>query len=311
MPSPESTRGGSNAASRPCKSSGSKRSQARAGQFRSKQQCIRIIKVLDQAGSLKIIKKRGRLNITAHPSALNVLEKKALRYLNRRKTEDDRDEELIRGALESINKQSNTYIDINVNDNDSSEIQQILEEKKELLEPIGVVPGAKSVGTSRVGYQNVYGLPANISNNPHLDSLKEVADDLELDAFAFTEHRNNLKHKENRRYGLTQLFQGGEAMVRGIWSCNKHDNTEQYINKRIMEGGTGLVAFGELASCMSAANSGSDELGLGRWTLWSSEAETTTRQCFSLDTYHAKTTKVTLGRLTNSTAGTTSIKKSL
>ena len=89
---------------------------------------------------------------------------------------------------------------------------------------------------------------------------------MELNAFAFTEHRNNLRHKDNRRYGLSQLFQGGEAMVRGIWGCNKHELTEQYTNKRTMEGGTGLVAFGELASCMFTDNSGMDKSGLARWT---------------------------------------------
>jgi hypothetical protein len=67
-----------------------------------------------------------------------------------------------------------------------------------------------------VGFQNVDGLPAKLNNNSHLDTAKEVADDLQLDAFAFAEHRNNLKHRDNRRYGVTQLFQGGEAMVRGI-----------------------------------------------------------------------------------------------
>jgi hypothetical protein len=117
-----------------------------------------------------------------------------------------------------------------------------------------------------VGFQNVDGLPAKLNNNSHLDTTKEVADDLQLDAFAFAEHRNNLKHRDNRRYGVTQLFQGGEAMVRGIWGCNKHENTEEYNNKRTMEGGTGMVAFGELASCMYRDNSGVDDSGLARWT---------------------------------------------
>jgi hypothetical protein len=52
--------------------------------------------LLNEAGSLRIIKQRGRLNITTHPSALNALEKMAVRYLNRNKSEDDRDEELIK-----------------------------------------------------------------------------------------------------------------------------------------------------------------------------------------------------------------------
>jgi hypothetical protein len=112
----------------------------------------------------------------------------------------------------------------------------------------------------------VYGLTASLSNNPHLESIKEAADDLQLDAFAFTEHRNNLRHRDNRRYGVSQLCQGGEALDRGIWGSNKHENTEEYNNKRTMEGGTGMVAFGKLASCMHAGNSGLDDSGLARWT---------------------------------------------
>jgi hypothetical protein len=41
---------------------------------------------------------------------------------------------------------------------------------------------------------------------------------------------------------------------------------DQFIDKKTLEGGTGMVAFGELASLMNSKTSGVDESGLGRWT---------------------------------------------
>jgi hypothetical protein len=89
-----------------------------------------VIKLLNEAGSLRIIKQRGRLNITTHPSALNALEKKAVRYLNRNKSEDDRDGELIRWALEAKEIDNNNYNNPHQDHNDASEIQQLLEKRR-------------------------------------------------------------------------------------------------------------------------------------------------------------------------------------
>lgn len=102
-----------------------------------------MIKLLNEAGSLRIIKQRGRLNITTHPSALNALEKMAVRYLNRNKSEDDRDEELIKWSLEAKELENNTHNNSHIDCNDASEIQQLLEQKKELLDPIGIVPAGR------------------------------------------------------------------------------------------------------------------------------------------------------------------------
>eukprot|EP00956_Cyclotella_meneghiniana_P010074 scaffold13929_cov79-Cyclotella_meneghiniana.AAC.4 len=56
-------------------------------------------------------------------------------------------------------------------------------------------------------------------------------------------------------------------MVRGIWGSNKHELESKYLDKRSMEGGTGMVAFGEMASLMNSNQSGTDESGLARWTV--------------------------------------------
>lgn len=79
---------------------------------------------------------------------------------------------------------------------------------------------SKPEGIYRLAYQNVDTLLATYFNNTHLDETKQTLNDLEADAFAFNEHGNNLHHKDNKRYSLSQLFQAGETMVRGIWGFN-------------------------------------------------------------------------------------------
>ena len=151
-----------------CKSSSSKRSQVRAGHFRSKNKAARLINVLDAAGSLRTIEQRGRLNITSHSSALNVLEKKVLRYLTRLQTQEKNDNDLINNVLRGVGD-DDAFRDIDVN-TDLNEIQQILEEKKELLQVIGTTPSKKPSGVVRLASQNTNGLPAHFSNNSHLDT---------------------------------------------------------------------------------------------------------------------------------------------
>jgi hypothetical protein len=76
--------------------------------------------------------------------------------------------------------------------NDQTEIQKLLEEKRELLQVISTTHGAKQDGILRLSYQNTNGLPATLSNNQHLEETKEVLHDLEADGLAFNEHMNNL-----------------------------------------------------------------------------------------------------------------------
>ena len=65
-------------------------------------------------------------------------------------------------------------------------------------------------------YENVNGLLARLSGNVKLDKIKIILDDLHADIFAMNEHRNNFNPNDIRRYGLHQLFYGGEAMIRGL-----------------------------------------------------------------------------------------------
>eukprot|EP00956_Cyclotella_meneghiniana_P027275 scaffold60862_cov41-Cyclotella_meneghiniana.AAC.5 len=225
--------------------------------------------VIDDVGAYRLLKLRSHLNVKSHQSTLSALEKRALRYQTKAKTATELDEDLVAGASaqsDEFHNQENIYNSSDWSEQEQSEIQQLLKEKAHLLEAIGIAPGRKADGIVRMVYENVNGLHATIGGNEKLEKLKVILDDLEADIFAFNEHKNNLKHKRNRRYGLNQLFFGGETMVRGIWGSNRHEIETKYLDKKSMEEGTWMVAFGEMASLMSVEGSGTDESGLARWT---------------------------------------------
>ena len=60
---------------------------------------------------------------------------------------------------------------------------------------------------------------------------------------------------------LAQLFNGGEAEVRVVNGFNTHENVG-----KIQEGGTAVLTFGSLNEQWDNMNSGSDVLGLGRFS---------------------------------------------
>ena len=94
---------------------------------------------------------------------------------------------------------------------------------KDLLNIHGMAPGRKAEGVTRLGMENLNGIPNHINGNEKLDKSKEIADELELDILAVTEHKVNLAHKYNRN-GFRQMYQGGEAEVRAQVAHNVHKN---------------------------------------------------------------------------------------
>jgi hypothetical protein len=91
-----------------------------------------------------------------------------------------------------------------------------------------------------------------------------IVDDMAVDVFAFNEHKINFAHKENRRQGLAKLFNGGETLTRATGGNITHPIAKS-LGKR-MEGGTGIVAYGELASLLNPDLSRMDSTGLARWS---------------------------------------------
>ena len=256
--------------SEPCKSSNSTRSQARAGLFRNRCETSRIIKILDVAGSWRHLRQRGRLRSVKHGTVMSALEKKAQRFKSRNDSEAERDKALLAAAFKEARQTGDVSPAVNVHrdDNfnrDKEEIQQLLKKKAEFLEVLGDTPGKKSEGVTRIACENVNTLPARLSSNEKLEKLKHVIDDLDLDILGLIEHRNNLKHKDCRRHGVTQLFDGGETLVRGQWCSNENVDIDKFVERRMLEGGTGLLTFGETASLYNSEGSGKDPTGLGRY----------------------------------------------
>ena len=109
-----------------------------------------------------------------------------------------------------------------------------------LLKVHGVAPGKKEDGIVRLMYENLNGLNSILSGNDKLEKSRQIIDDMEADVVAYCEHRQNLRHKQNKN-GFIQMFNGGETDIRAIAAHNANENVG-----RVQEGGTAMLAFGNL-----------------------------------------------------------------
>ena len=68
----------------------------------------------------------------------------------------------------------------------------------EVLKVHGIAPGKKEEGVTRVIYEKPNEFNSQINCNEKLEKYKEIIDDLEADVLAYSEHRLNCKHNDNR-----------------------------------------------------------------------------------------------------------------
>ncbi len=129
-----------------------------------------------------------------------------------------------------------------------------------LLEVRGLPPGRKGEGVTRVIYENLNGLQSMLSKNEKLDKARQVINDLQANVVCYNEHRQNLKHKANCN-GFCQMLNGGETELRAIAAHNINEDGEKF-----QEGGTAMLAFGDLIEQFDPDSSGRDNLGVGWWT---------------------------------------------
>ena len=92
------------------------------------------------------------------------------------------------------------------------EMEEIKGVTYELLKVHGFAQGKKGEGAARVIYENPHGFNSRITRNENLEKAEEIIDELEADVVAYSEHRLNCKHKDNRN-GFSQMFRGGEAEI--------------------------------------------------------------------------------------------------
>ena len=62
----------------------------------------------------------------------------------------------------------------------------------------GIAPGKKGEGVTTLIYENPNGFNSQITHNEKLEKDKLIIDELEADVVAYSEHRLNFKHKDNR-----------------------------------------------------------------------------------------------------------------
>jgi hypothetical protein len=145
----------------------------------------------------------------------------------------------------------------------SARLKELLEASgvsDELLQVHGVAPGSKLEGVIRLIHENLNGLNSRLRDNEKLEKAKELIHDLEADVVCYNQHRLTLMHKDNKN-GFSQLFRGGEADIRSVAAHNKHEGKEI---GRVQEGGTAMLAFGQLTEQYDMEESGKDKSGLGR-----------------------------------------------
>ena len=168
------------------------------------------------------------MDVTKHQRVLSVLEKRALRYrerggsLRKQATPDNSIDET--GTVDTSGLLTDSDSDgdsLSVENNnvgksiEQRELEEIQGEADELLQVHGVAPGRKGEGITRLIYENSHGFNSRIGGNDKLDKAKELIDDLEADLVAYSEHRLNQMHKDNRN-GFSQMFKGGEAEIRSV-----------------------------------------------------------------------------------------------
>ncbi len=124
-----------------------------------------------------------------------------------------------------------------------------------------MAPASKLEGVTQLIYENANGISNKMCNNDKVEKAKEIIDVLEVDIAAYNEHHLNMQDWQNVN-GFSQLFKGGEALIRLAVAHNVHEN----IGK-VQEGGTSLMVIGSLTEHIKNNQPGKDETGLGRW--WS------------------------------------------
>ena len=232
-----------------------KRNQRRATKFRTRSETTRQIKLINFYGNIKYIRQQqGKLNITRHHSVLDALAKRALRFRRDGQVVIDPDEKLFEEAIDETGtvvqepgSDSNPDSGEEVTSENMAKIleqEEIVNVSDELLRVHGVPPQKKKEGCMRFIYENPDGINNRISGNEKLEKARDLIDELEADVVAYSEHRQNLKHKDNNN-GFSQLFNGGEAEVRSVVGHNVHENVS-----RVQQGGTRLASLRRASSAI-------------------------------------------------------------
>lgn len=101
-----------------------------------------------------------------------------------------------------------------------------------------------------------------LTGNWKLDKAKGMIDSLEADVVAFNEMRVNWKHKAHMN-GLGKMFQGGGLDIKAVTAHNTHEGGSY----KTQEGGTAMLAYGQILNSLDLLELSKDKTGLGRWVV--------------------------------------------
>ena len=188
--------------------------------FRNRGSSNRTIQLNYSDGSTEAICQQG-LNTITHTTVLKALEQRATRYRVRGTLAEARTSTHNWGLDETgtIDTAGLLRLQDEIQQREEIDIRGVSEE---VLQVHGVLPGRKEDGITRVLYENANGIYNRLGRNDKLDKAKDIINELGADVVAYNEHRQNLRHKDNRN-GWNQLFRGGEADVCSIVAHNVHE----------------------------------------------------------------------------------------
>jgi hypothetical protein len=127
-----------------------------------------------------------------------------------------------------------------------------------LLQVHGLVPNTKQPGIFRLMSKNCNGFNNKIGGNNKITKALDIKDKLDIDCLLYCEHRINFWHKDNKN-DLKQMFQQ-ELACTAVAAHNIHKGRH---TRRVQEGGTGSICFGDASRYVKKI--GCDNKGLGRW----------------------------------------------
>ncbi len=214
------------------------------------------------------------MGITSHESTLTALENWANRFTCHGKLRGV-DDNLVTWVLDKTGMIESSLLCNNYENKEQLALAEQQEGNRvtglgvpeEVLLIHGAAPATKPEGVIWLIYENANGISNKLCNNEKVEKAKELHDHLEVDIVAYNEHRLNMQDQRNVN-GFNQLFKGGKADIQSVVAHNVHKNLGC-----VQEGGTSLMAFGNIIEHIANDQPGKDEMGLGRWSVMTLKGE--------------------------------------
>jgi hypothetical protein len=192
---------------------------------------------------IKNLRKEGVFKKTEHSTIMTYLEKRADRSRRNGRWRGEEMEEIFAELKEGTeDRKVDCRSESNLRMAEHAAVQEAIMEG--LLQLHGTPPNTKQDGIFRILCENLNSLNNQITGIHKLSKAIDIKDELDADGLLYSEHRLNLKHKDNKN-NFKQMFQQ-EVACQAVTSHNVQDGMA-----RVQEVGTGMVAFGDTTGYIS------------------------------------------------------------